>query len=204
MPTVTTKTATIWSLAVVKSHVKAVGTTKDAEIALIADGVSVRIEEFLRRKVVTQAVTEVLSPECPDRLSLRNYPVTAISELKTRASLASAWIVWSASDYELDGEHGWIYPVNRSFVPANDGFPSGGPRTVSVTYNAGWGAQDSAAIPSDIVQVGLDFVKWIYERWANDLSATSSMSSGGKSATLPKDLPDDVKAALIGHRKARV
>jgi hypothetical protein len=192
-----TKATTIWSLAVVKSHVKATGTALDTQIARLADGVSSRIEEFLGRKVVSQSVTEVLSLDsCSQKISLQTYPISAVAELKYRWTMLNDWTALAASDYEIDAARGWIFSLFRSF-PEGD-------RTVSVTYTAGWDAQDGVLIPSDIYTLGLDFVKYVYDRWNNDLGAVSSVSAGQRNATLLKDIPDDVKQALERHRKRRI
>lgn len=194
MPTAST---TIWSLDVVKTHLKARATSLDDKISQLADGVSSRIDEYIRRKIVSQSVTEVLSPlvESPI-IRLRNFPVSAVSELKYRTSLDASWITFSASDYELDSEHGTIELVT-------DSFPAGS-RRVSVTYTAGWGVQDNAAIPRDIYTAGLDWMKFIFDRWNNDLAVAQSVSEGQRNLTVPKDIPEDVKQVLERHVKRRI
>lgn len=201
---VATSTKTMWSLDVVKSHVKASTNNLDAKIAQLADGVSSRIEEYLRRKVTSQSVIEVLdgpSRGCPNKIVLQNYPVLTVDELKTRAGLGYTYAVVSASTYELDTVHGWIYMINGFAV--SYAFPAG-QRTIQVTYTAGYGAQDSAAIPRDIYTVGLDYCKFVYDRWKSDLSLAESLSEGGRNISLTKDLPADVKNALSHHVKRRL
>lgn len=188
---------TMWSLDVVKTHLKARSTSLDDKISQLADGISSRVEEFLRRKIVSQEVTEVLSPSSGSpSIRLRNYPVSAVSVLKYRTSLDAAWITFDASDYELDTEHGTIELVT-------DSFPAGS-RRVSVTYTAGWGVQDSADIPRDIFTAGLDWLKFVYDRWNNDLGIAQSVSEGQRNLTIPKDIPEDVKNALAPHVKRRI
>jgi hypothetical protein len=77
-------------------------------------------------------------------------------------------------------------------------------RTVSVIYLAGWGAQDNVAIPRDLFTMGLDYVKFLYNRWANDLIITSSTSAAGRNATVPQELPKDLKEAFQHYVKVRI
>jgi hypothetical protein len=194
-----TSTKTMWSLGVVKSHVKASATTQDGLIARLADGVSSRIESYINRRIVSQTITNlVIDNNDSDKVRLPDYPVISIQSIETRWTMSSAWLALDAGLYELDGRHGFVYAVG--FV---QGFYTG-PRTVRVSYTAGWDVQDGPGIPADLYTMPLDYVKFLYDRWNNDLLVTQSLSEGNRNATVPQELPKDLKDAFAHYVKRRI
>jgi hypothetical protein len=110
-----------------------------------------------------------------------------------------------ASAFELDTRHGKIYFLSGSGTGVlYPGYVFSGKRTVSVDYTPGWDQQDGAALPRDLYTMGLDYVKFLYQRWANDLIITQNVSEGGKNATVPQELPKDLKDAFAHYIKRRV
>jgi uncharacterized phiE125 gp8 family phage protein len=194
-----TAATTMWSLDVVKEHLKVETTNHDDQITRFADGVSARIQAYIRRKIVTQTVIETLDgpTRCENKITLPDYPVSAITSVEVRASMLESWSTLDSDLYELDTKHGAIYLLGSLNFYA-------GQRTIRVTYSAGWGAKDSASIPQDLSVYGLDYLKFLYTRWSSDLITASSLSQAQRNATVPQELPKDLKEAIEHYVKRRI
>jgi hypothetical protein len=201
----------MWSLGVAKAYVTkntAAGNGHDTAITQLADGVSSRIENFIRRKIVKRAITSFVldGPDCNGKISLPDYPIFSVEAVKIRPSMNVAFpAALDSSAYELDARHGFIYLLSSS--GASSGlypFEFSGRRLVSVDYTPGWDQQDGAALPRDLYGMGLDYCKFLYQRWANDLIVSQNVSEGGKNITIPQDLPKDLRDAFSHYIKRRI
>ena len=192
-----TKTTTLWTIATVKTYCKAGAADHDAVLTTIADGVSEKVDTYIRRPLVTRSVVETRDGNDTEVLQLRHFPVQAITQVRMRASLLDAWQVITSDFYELDGFHGYLY-LKALTWPA-------GTRTCEVTYDAGFAAQGSLNLPQDVSQAALDFVKFVYDRWKSDTVSLGSLNlQQGGSAVIVPNLPKDVTDTLERFVKRRL
>ncbi len=197
-----TRATTLFSLDVVRPHVQnAIGTeaetADDARLALVADGVSARIESETRRVFVTRSLTEVRDGDDRRTLRLRTYPVESIDSLTVADDAGGTPVALvEGTDYDVDFRIGEIRLRTRVFTR---GF-----QNVAVIYTAGFDAQDGADLPADIYQAGLDYVKFAYKRTQSDGLASSSVTTGGVSGTFIPAPPKDVLAVLDSWRAAGI
>ena len=193
MPTATT---TLFSLNVLKDYVGAKGDSKDAQLSRIADSVTQRIEAFTGRVFVTRSQVQLYTPTHETALYLRHFPVTAVTQVRSRQWLGDALTVVPPTDYDTDLVHGVLYAL---WVP----FPAGIPNGIEVTYSAGFGAQDDATLPQDVVQAALDWSRYLYNRQGANLTALSNVTISGTSVSVGA-VPKDVQEALMPWRKLRL
>lgn len=195
-----TAATTLFSLAKVKDYVKAgASQVHDQQLIQIADAVSQRIEAFTRRPWVTRTVTEMRDGDGKQHFQLRHFPVQSITSARYRFSLLDGWTNLNpATDLELDDFRGYVYLKSLVWC-----WPKG-PRTVEITYVAGFGNQDAPELPQDVYHAGLDFVKFVYDRWKTDAVALGSLSVSGSTAVVVPDLPKDLKDVLAMHTKVRL
>jgi uncharacterized phiE125 gp8 family phage protein len=194
---VATKATTLFSLDVVKAHIKATATTHDAVLARFADAVSERIETFTQRAFVTRARTETIDGSGRASIRFSTYPVISVTTLSYRNTLRDAFVDYLASDFVLDGQTGTVHLVCGEFPRS--------PLAVKGVLSVGFGAQDSATLPADVVQMGLDYVKFLYDRWKSDAIALGSVNvAAGGSAVFVPDLPKEMKDALAPWVKRRL
>lgn len=193
-----TRATTLFSTNKVKAFCNVQGATIDAIIEQIADGCSDRIEAFTRRHFVTRAVTKVLDGDGSNILRLPNYPIASLTSAQYRFTLLDAWVSLDiTNEVELDEVHGLLY-LKQLCWPEGD-------RLAKVVYNSGYGAQDNAALPGDVYQIGLDYCKFVYDRWKANTITTGSITVGGPggSAVVIPDIPKDMKDALAIHVRHR-
>jgi uncharacterized phiE125 gp8 family phage protein len=191
-----TKATTIFSLNKVKTYLGIEGATHDAMLEVLADGVSERIEAYLGRAFVTRSVTETLDGNGKQFIFLRNYPVQSVTSLRIRYSLLDEWTELTvAAETVLDQRLGRLYLTSTCFPK--------GPLAVEVTYQAGFGAQDNAALPADVVQAALDYLKFVYDRKTSGATVAASMTIGPNTISVVPDIPADVKRALDAYKKFR-
>jgi hypothetical protein len=192
-----TRATTLWSLAVVKDYCKATATGHDATLIRIADGVSERIDAYVRRPFVTRSVVERRDGSGTRELPLRFFPVQAVTEAKYRVTPLDAWTVLDPSAYEVDGVRGAVILSALWWPKVRQG--------AEVSYDAGFGAKDSATLPADVYQAALDFVKFVYDRWKSDAIALGSLNlQQAGSAVIVPALPKDVKDAIDPYVKRRL
>lgn len=191
-----TKATTMFSLDAVKAYLAVTGAGSDDLLTRVADAASERVEAYTSRLFVTRSVTEVVDGTGRSSLRLRHFPVVAVQEVKLRYSLLDAWTsVDVAIETVLDPRGGLLYLTGLHFPK--------GPLSTTVTYTAGFGAQDAATLPADVVQAGLELAKYIYDRKTSGATMASQITMGPTSASIIPDMPADVKAALAAHRKIR-
>lgn len=192
-----TKSTTLFALGTVKTYVKANATDHDAVLTRIADGVSEKIDTYIRRPFVTRSIVEVREGNGKQVLPLRQFPVQSVTQVRIRYSLLDAWNVIAATEYELDGFRGYLY-LKQLYWPQI-------PQGCEMTYSAGFAAQDSVDLPQDVVQAALDFVKFVYDRWKADTVSLGSLNlQQGGSAVIVPNLPKDVTDTLERYVKRRL
>jgi hypothetical protein len=194
---VTTKDTTLFSLTAVKAHLKAVATTHDDVLAKLADGVSARIETACQRAFVLRDLEETIDGNGRSSIRFSTYPIGSITTLSSRNCLSDAFVAYDADTFVLDGKTGTVHLTSGTFPK--------GALLVNATFEAGFDDQDGADLPADVVQLGLDYVKFLYDRWKSDGITIGSVSvQAGGSAVLVSDLPKELKDALAPWVKRRL
>lgn len=197
MPAAATKSTTLFSIANVKAYCKAAATGHDAALVQIADGVSERIDAYIRRPFVTRAIVETREGNNTQSLQLRHFPVTAVSSARIRYSMLQDWTALLNTEYELDGFRGYLHLFVLFWPKVRQG--------CEISYTAGFGAQDALTLPQDIVGASLDFVKFLYDRWKSDTVSLGSLNlqTAGSAVIVPA-LPKDITDALERYVKRRL
>ena len=196
-----TRSTTLFALAKVKTFVGATGaTTDDALLVQIADGVSERIERDTQRKFVNRTVTEY--PQAKgDKLFLRNVPVSSVTTVKTRTTLADALSTVAATEYEADLDLGILWA--KGVVSGIQTVWPDGERLTEVVYVAGWGVQDAATLPADIYEAGLEYAKFAYLKTKSPGVIAGSINVGPHSITVIPDVPKELRDLFASWRKRR-
>jgi uncharacterized phiE125 gp8 family phage protein len=192
----TTKSTTLFSLGAVKAYLKVEGDAHDELLVTIADGVSQRIESYTSRLFVEREVVELLDGNGRQDAFLRHFPAQSLTALRIRYSLLDAWTDLDvATEAVLDAARGRILLTALSFPK--------GPLSAEATYDAGYDAQDGPDLPADVVQAGLDYVKYLYDRRIAGATIATSMTIGSNAVSVAADIPADVKVVLERHRRVR-
>lgn len=198
-----TRTTTLFSQAVVKSWLAGTGsigsTSKDAEIDRVADSVSEFLENETGWKFVTRELVETYNGDGTRLLRLRNGPlidpgagiVTLLTILRDEDDLAPETIPSTAYHIDLERRLLRLKTHKDAVDPFTRGF-----QNVQVTYNVGFGAQDAATLPADIVRAGLDLCKYIWTEYTSGAIAASQISIGPGNVFLKPDLPLSVKQVI--------
>lgn len=185
-----TKATTLFGLAAVKGWLRVTDAGQDSQIAQIADAVSARMEAATKRIFVRRTLSEVCDGDGSRRLFLKKYPVVSVTTLTVKSTpdqlTPTAYV--AGTDFDADLTTGRLQMRNLPFVR---GF-----QNVAVTYVAGWDAQDGPALPADIYQAGLDYVKAVYQEYSTNAIAASSVSLGPTTFLLKPDLPYGIKRVL--------
>ena len=192
-----TKATTFLSLTQIKAYFPILNTnvTRDATLERIADGVTDRMERLTGRTFVNRAITELIDAKGRASAFLRTLPASAITSIRVRPNLQSAWETFGTTEYELDAYIGQVHLINRTFYA--------GPLSAEIVYTAGYGAQDAATLPSDAVQCFLDYVSFCFKRQEAGMIMAGSQSFGGQSITLVPEPPKDLRDAIMNLRKVR-
>jgi hypothetical protein len=193
-----TQATTLFSLATVKAYVKVPTSTYDAQIIAIADAVSQRIEAITRRVFVERSLIETHDGDGSRRLRLRKFPVVgAVTSLTVKDTPDGTPVVLVAgTDFDTDVRLGLIRLRSRCFT---QGF-----QNVVVTYTAGWDVKDGAALPQDVYQAGLDYVKAVWNEWQNDAISATSVSVGPAQLVVKAGLAPGIKSVLDSWRAVRL
>lgn len=188
---------TLWTLATVRAWVGITDVTdvsQDAVLEDVADAVTVFIERYTRRKFVTRTVTEVQDGDGSKVLFLRELPVTVFTSLKVRRSPTDAnFETIATTDYRvsLDMSKVWLHSDRLNKGVAN----------VEAVYSHGYGAQGNAALPQDIVVMGLELVKLIHVEKTQGSIGASSINIGGASFLIKPEWPKQIKQTLDDWRR---
>jgi len=113
------------------------------------------IEDFLDRKLIEQSHTDYYDGRRSDRLILRQWPVSAITELRLDSTngFTEASTLVDSSDYALVND--------QEIVLLNGGTFHYGRYSVKVIYTAGW---LQASIPATIRNACLQLVEYLEDR----------------------------------------
>jgi len=157
----------------------------DNLLAALITAASAFILDYLSRDIVTAAYTEYRDGPGGHALSMKNYPVTAVSAVEINGVAIPV-----ASDQV---SFGYLFD-DRQVILRGYTFTRGR-QNVKVTYTAGY-----AAVPADLEQACLELVAYKYR--GRDWTGQSSKIIGGENITyVVKEMPDSVLGVLKGHAR---
>lgn len=188
MPT-STRATTLWGLASVKSYIGINDSALDLVVTQIADAVSERIESETNRVFVTRAVSETHDGDGSRRVWLRRFPVVSVASLSAVLRLGDTPTSYTyLTDYDINLLTGELRMRTSAL---NRGW-----QNVTAAYTAGFGAQDAATLPADVVQAGLDWVKVLYDKKVNG----PVIALGHSQPAVAGDIPTPIRSTIARWR----
>lgn len=167
-------------------------TSKDSHIELLINSAS----EYLERECdrVLKKVTGIVEYQDGNNTKVivtKQWPITAVSELKLDSSGSSAF---GADTVVASGDRA-ITDDDTAILLIADRTPRG-QRTVKITYDAGY-----ATIPADLQEACLWVVYWKDRiRDAGDIGRTTK-NKEGESISYLQDAPKDVRDAIARYKR---
>lgn len=196
-----TRATTLWSLDTVRDWLRkgeTLPTTLDARIEQIADAASEFLEAETGWKFVTRTLTEIYNGDGSRLLFLRNGPIDSITSLTIlRDEDDASPETIASSAFHVDKERRLLRL--KTHKDAVDPFTRGF-QNVTAVYVVGYGAQDSADLPADIVRAGLDLVKFGWTKYMSDGVAASQVTIGPGNLFFREDLPIEIQGVISRWR----
>jgi hypothetical protein len=193
MPSITLHTYAFVSLDLAKSFLKIPDavTADDDLIKLWINTATDDLERECDRQLSSRAVTgELHHGRGQNALLLRQWPITAISELRidAKSEFTDASTLIPTTDYQV-GDDG------NSIIYKNAVFPRGY-NNLRVTYTAGF-----TTVPSDLVMAALWIVSWMHSiRNAADIGRASK-NKEGETVSYLQTSPQYVKDAVARYKR---
>lgn len=190
-----TKTTTLVSIRTARNYLQARAVVKgvntdpsdDDRLAVVADACSDRFEQMTGRYGVQRGgIVETFVGDDRAVRFLPKSPLVSIQSVACQSQSGST--VVDPSQYFADVEAGAVRLWCGRFVRG---------ALYQVTYTAGYdAAQDGAGLPSGVVQVVLDMIKFTIDRANADGLASSSIKTGEASLNVVPKLPKDLVDAI--------
>jgi uncharacterized phiE125 gp8 family phage protein len=184
------------TLAEAKEFLKITGTSEDTLIEGFINKASIWANDFTQRLLLSRALTEYYDGDGDNELMLKQYPVSALTNLydDVLRAFGAGTAINIASDVVLDSEKGIVRLWNQA-VAFNVGIAN-----VKVVYTAGY-----ATVPETIKEAVLIYVGHLYRRLYQDQRfGVSSETIGDRTTTFAGDVvPAKSKALLMPYRSER-
>lgn len=177
------------SIAAAKSHIgiAPLETSQDAVLERFINSSSLKIENYINRKVLKRQYTEFQDGRGNDRILVRQWPADMPLELWDSDSLIDP------SEYTLedssDGGIGVILTSGRRFSRGN--------QNIKIVYEAGY-----SSVPYDIEDACLFMVDFLYTVKQDRRISVSSKSKNGESAQFRDDLPKHITDILDRYARS--
>lgn len=181
------------TLALAKKWLKIPTTVNDQDdmVELLINGFSQEIEAFTQRKLKSQVITETKHGRGTNLILLREWPVTAVSELRIDGgSLFTdpATIVDSA-DYTIADD-------GNSLLLIGGTYPRGY-NNIRITYTAGY-----ATVPSDLEQACLDLCFWRYRTRESGDIGRKQKGKASESEQWHQEWPPSIVSAVMRYKRS--
>lgn len=187
MPTATRAT-TLVTFVRAKDYLGTELNVRDEDVVTMADAASEFIENHTGRKFVTRQVVETHDGDGGQDLRLEWFPTTAVASITIARTFGGTPEAVSSSDYAVDLAEGRIR--------LNGDVLTRGFQNVVVTHSPGFGDQDAATLPEDIVLACLDLVKMRWDERRAHATAASTIAIGNTQYVLRADWPRHILDAL--------
>lgn len=190
------------TLAKAKSHLKILDGSQDTVLETLINAASSIIEQYVDRKLQTQTHTEYQDGRRQNRILLKQYPVTAVSQVRVdqTSDFTDATTQLASTDFYIEDENLIVLSPNGS----RGIFPNG-TRNIKVIYTAGVHDQQNmvpVAAPSDIEYACLLTTEWLYRFRSREDIGRSQKTKGDENSTVSQDLPQIVRTLLDPHKRA--
>ena len=192
-----TRPEALFSLATLKTWLGVTDASKDAELVLLGNAVSAALERETKRIYVTRTVSEQLTGRGNRDIWLTQYPVVAVNSLTLKRSFTDTPTTILGSEYSVIADQGRLILLYTT-APAVPG-------NVAVSYDAGYGLQDSTDDDTLVTAaaVGVDWVKYLWDQKKNGAISVSSLSMQGMNVLLKQDWPPSLRDGVRGLTRAR-
>lgn len=162
----------------------------DSRLELLINAASQAIERYLDRSLKSQAYTELHHGRRQDSVLLRQWPVTAVTQVRFDNSHAftDAATIVPSDEYGIGDDQNSIIFYDR-IVPR-------GNNNVQVTYTAGY-----ATVPSDIEYAALLYCEWLYYFRNRQDIGRSSKSKGDESMAISQGIPEIVLQMIQPYKR---
>lgn len=182
----------------VKAFLKIASVSEDPIIETFINKASIWANDFTQRLLLSRTLTEYYDGEGETELLLRQYPVTALTNLydDPLRAFGAGTAIDIANNVVLDGEKGIVRLWNQA-VAFNDGIFN-----VKVVYTAGYAL---ASVPESIKEAVLLYIGNLYRRQYQDQRfGVSSETIGDRTTNYANDeFPAKAKALLNPYRSER-
>lgn len=190
-------TYALTSLAVVKEHlnIPALTTTFDSILERMINSSSLKIENYINRKVKKRAYTEYQDGRSNKRTLLKQWPADKPTEVWVDSSSEFTDVTnkLAATDYDLDQDSEGL---GLGIVLLNGLYFSKGTRNVKIVYEAGY-----ATIPYDLADACIWTVEYFYDMRSDRRIGTSSKGKNNENINYYPDLPEVIKDQLDKYRR---
>jgi uncharacterized phiE125 gp8 family phage protein len=190
------------TLAKAKSHLKILDASQDSILEIMINTASSVIEQYVDRKLQTQTHTEYQDGRRQNRILLKQYPVTGVSQVWVDQTSAFTDVTTqlAAGDFFIEDENLVVLNPNGS----RGIFPIG-TRNIKIVYTAGVHDQQNmtpVAAPSDIEYACLLTTEWLYRFRSREDIGRSQKTKGDENSTVSQDLPQIVRTLLDPHKRS--
>jgi len=164
------------------------GTTDDALLSTIINGISQRIHSYCQRNLLSKSYTQYYSGRGTESIMLAMAPVTAISSVKE--DLLRVF----GTDTVVPSADMIIEPCGRIKLFNNRQYWLRGSLSIKVVYTAGYSL---ATLPADIALAAKEFCAAAYYKAKNRRHGVQSESIGDKTISyINVAIPPEVSGAL--------
>jgi hypothetical protein len=183
------------TLAIAKKWIKIPTTVTDQDdvVEILINGFSQEIEALAQRKLKSQSVTEIKHGRGTNLILFREWPVTAISELRIDGGslFTDPATVIDPADYTLADD-------GNSLLLIGGTFPRGY-NNVRVTYTAGY-----TTVPADLQQACLDLCFWKYRTRESGDIGRKQKGKASESEQWHQDWPPGPLAAVMRYKRTEM
>jgi uncharacterized phiE125 gp8 family phage protein len=170
----------------VKAWLKITGTSDDALLKRLITASTQFITQWLNRDIFQQSYTESRNGTGGTRMSLANYPVTAVASLSIDGTTIPVSTDYTVNGYVFDSQQIMLrgYRFNRGF------------QNVVLTYTAGY-----VAVPAELEQACIELLSLRYKE-RDRIGMTSTTVNGNETAAyFTGDMPKSVQTMLQNWKR---
>ena len=190
-----------WTTAVLKAHIGATTSGKDALLERIANAVSLTFERTCRRQFVNRSVLELADGTGKNAIYLRHYPVTQLTGVRIWRYTGQA----TPDTVTLGEGYHRLIADRGELLLAQDTFTCGR-GNVELTYDAGYFDQDEgeASDAAQVYQAGLDLCQLLFQEQATGGLGMSNLTIGPMGFAIKPEWPKHIGQAFRDWRRVRL
>lgn len=177
-----------------RSHlnIPSADTTQTLRLELLINAATARMESMTERLLKTREITELRSGRRNNIITLRQWPVTAVSSLRIDSS-SQFGAETEASNYQIVDEQTGIQLINNVYPSGNN--------NIRVVYTAGYNASNHEANLAELELTCLWLVEWFYRhRERGDMGRTAK-SKGDESVGILAEMPTMIREIIQDYKR---